>query len=320
MGEATDDCAIVVKNISKKFGDVLAIDNVSFKVRKNSIFGLLGSNGAGKSTMISMLVGLLGPSGGEITILQNRVGATYPAILKKKVAIVPQSLSLYEDLSIYDNLYFFGNAYGLSSELIRKKIRFLSDTLRLGDIYRKVRHLSGGYQRRVSLAMALMGNPEIILLDEALVGIDLETREVTLNFLNGLKRDKTIIYTTHALEEAENLCDEIVFLHHGKKLKGGLTEQIVEEYAKKHPSEIKVTLPDFKEISKICLLLKKKGYNASSRQNILSIKSLSDEQDLSKIISILKHVANYRTDAIGFSIKKPGLNEIMLDLLSRERK
>ena len=168
--------------------------------------------------------------------------------------------------------------------------------------------------------MALMGNPEIILLDEALVGIDLETREVTLNFLNGLKRDKTIIYTTHALEEAENLCDEIVFLHHGKKLKGGLTEQIVEEYAKKHPSEIKVTLPDFKEISKICLLLKKKGYNASSHQTTISIKSLSDEQDLSKIISILKHVANYRADVIDFSIKKPGLNEIMLDLLSRERK
>ena len=320
MGLSSGDYAIVVDCVSKKFGDVLAIDNVSFKVRKNCIFGLLGSNGAGKSTMISMLVGLLSPSAGEITILQNNIGMTYPSILKKKVAIVPQRLSLYENLSIYDNLYFFGSAYKLSSESIGRKIRFLSDTLKLGNGYRKVRHLSGGYQRRVSLAMALMGDSEIILLDEALVGIDLETREVILKFLNSLKADKTIIYTTHALEEAENICDEIIFLHRGKKLKEGLTEEIIEEYARKYPSEIKVTLPDYKEISKICLRLKERGYNASSYQNTVLIKSLSDEKDLSNIISILKHIANYREDVIDFSIKKPGLNEIMLDLLSRERK
>src|SRR3989344_1926157 len=181
------DIAIVVNSVSKNFGSFKAVNGVSLRIEKNKIFGLLGSNGAGKSTMMNMITGLMNPSSGEIIVLGEKVKKKYSRALKRKEAIVPQEISLYDDLTAYDNLYFFGRAYGLRSEELLERISSLKNLLQLGDLHRKIKYLSGGYQRRVSLAVALLGNPEILVLDEALVGIDLETKKIILDLLIELK-------------------------------------------------------------------------------------------------------------------------------------
>ncbi|GEM_PF-6243032 len=145
------EVVVSVSGVSKRFGKLLAVDDVSFEIERNTIFGLLGSNGAGKTTMMHMLTNLLTPSKGEIRILGEDT-INFSKSLKSKVAIVPQKISLYEELTIYDNLYFFGKMYNLKRKEILDKIEGFAETLQLGDLGRKTKHLSGGYQRKARRA------------------------------------------------------------------------------------------------------------------------------------------------------------------------
>ncbi len=215
---------IQIKNLSKNFKKIKALDNISLEIQKNTIFGLLGSNGAGKTTLIHILMGLLKYEG-KITYFQNPNLKT----IKNKLALVPQKLSLYDDLSIFDNLYFFGRAYKLSHKETIKKIENLQKQLQLGDLQRKVKILSGGFQKRVSIAVALIGEPEILILDEALVGIDIITKKIITEILIKLKKSKTIILTTHSIDEAERLCNEIAILHKGKLILKKKTSELLKE-------------------------------------------------------------------------------------------
>ena len=220
---------IEIKKVSKKFGKVNALNNVSLKINKNQIYGLLGSNGAGKTTLLHILMGLVDPSKGEVKIFEKSI-TKYSKLLKSKIAIVPQKISLYDNLTIYDNLYFFGKAYGFKKDKILERIEYLSKNLRLRNLKKKINELSGGYQRRVSLAIGLIGDPEILILDEALVGIDLETKNIVLDLLKNFKKNRTIIITTHDIQSAENFCDSICFLHKGKKIVEGKTQEIIKNY------------------------------------------------------------------------------------------
>jgi len=227
---------VKVVNLSKKFRKVDALKGVSLIIEEKEIFGLLGSNGAGKTTLLHILMGLLDYQG-EVYFFGEKI-KDYPRFLKNKVAIVPQKISLYDDLTIKDNLYFFGKAYGLKKEEVLERIEKLSDALKLGDLKRKVQELSGGFQRRVSIAVALIGNPEILILDEALVGIDLITKKVITDMLVKLKESKTIILTTHSILDAEKLCDSVCLLHKGENVLCGKTGEIIDKYSNKYRREV----------------------------------------------------------------------------------
>ncbi|MFA5856224.1 MAG: ABC transporter ATP-binding protein [Candidatus Pacearchaeota archaeon] len=307
------ELAIDVSNISKSYKDFLAVNNVSFQVIKNCIFGLLGSNGAGKSTTLHMLIGLINPSKGNITILGEKVEKNYSKLLKKKVAIVPQKISLYENLSIYDNLYFFGNAFNLEKKVLQERITTLQNILNLGKMDRKVKTLSGGYQRRVSLAVALIGDPEIIILDEALVGIDLETKKIIIDLLNELKKYKTIIITTHSISEAERLCDYMCFMHKGNKVLEGSVEDILKEYSSKQTTEILVTFKgniDYKEFIEDISVLK---IDYTIKENILNIKTKPGSNDV--INTLTKIFDRYKGIIEDIKLNKPGLENLIFDLI-----
>ncbi len=309
---------ISVEKVSKKYKDVTALNKVSFKIRKNCIFGLLGSNGAGKSTMLHILIGLLDASEGEVCILGEKTSRN-SELLKNKVAIVPQKISLYQNLSIFDNLYFFGKAYGIKNDKIVKRINKLSQIFKLGILKRKVKHLSGGYQRRVSLAVALIGNPEILILDEALVGIDLETKKIIIELLKKLKEKKTILITTHSISEIEQLCDYVCFLHKGEKILEGKTKEIVEEYSSIHPSKILIKFNSPETAYEAAKKFPKDSpIDLKINNRVLEINFFEKQNKPLSIINFIQRDEKLRNSIAGIEVHKPALEEIILNIIKSD--
>jgi ABC-2 type transport system ATP-binding protein len=206
-----------VKDVRKSYGKLIAVTGVSFRADSGETIGLLGPNGAGKTTTVSIIAGLLSPDSGEVLIEGKQVKSdTDP--LKLKVGLVPQDMALYDQLTARDNLTFFAALDSLADAKARRAIDEALDLVALSDrAGDKVGTFSGGMKRRLNLAAALLHDPQILLLDEPTVGIDPQSRNAIFENLESLKeRGKTLIYTTHYMEEAERLCDRIVIVDHGK--------------------------------------------------------------------------------------------------------
>jgi ABC-2 type transport system ATP-binding protein len=206
-----------VNGLTKSYGKLMAVDGVSFRADYGETIGLIGPNGAGKTTTVSIVAGLMNPDSGEVLIEGKRVKRDTDPV-KLKIGLVPQDMALYDQLSALDNLTFFAALYSLAGTKAKQAIDAaltlvaLSD--RAGD---KVGTFSGGMKRRLNLAAALLHDPQILLLDEPTVGVDPQSRNAIFDNLETLKkRGKTLIYTTHYMEEAERLCDRIVIIDHGK--------------------------------------------------------------------------------------------------------
>jgi linearmycin/streptolysin S transport system ATP-binding protein len=215
-----------VAHVAKSFGELLAVDDISFFVAPGKIFGLLGPNGAGKTTTISMISGLLKPSSGAVSVDGIRLDRDAIGV-KRRLGVVPQEIAIYEDLTAPENLDFWGGVYGLRGATLRAKRDELLQLVGLADRAKEpVRQFSGGMKRRLNLAMGLVHGPKLVLLDEPTVGIDPQAR---LNILQVVRdivaAGTTVLYTTHYLEEAEDLCDELAIMDHGKILaQGSITE------------------------------------------------------------------------------------------------
>lgn len=204
-------------DLRKAFGTLQAVDGVSLHAAQGEVIGLLGPNGAGKTTTISMLAGLLAPDHGEVRIAGHRIhGDTSP--IKQNLGLVPQELALFEELSAAANLDLFGALYGLSgARLARERSRVLSLVGLSDRASDRAANFSGGMKRRLNLAAALMHDPQVILLDEPTVGVDPQSRNAIFDNLESLKASgKTLLYTTHYMEEAARLCDRIAIVDHGK--------------------------------------------------------------------------------------------------------
>jgi ABC-2 type transport system ATP-binding protein len=206
-----------VKNISKSYGKLIAVSGVSFRADRGETIGLLGPNGAGKTTTVSIIAGLLSPDSGEVLIEGKQVKSDTDPV-KLKIGLVPQDMALYDQLSARDNLTFFSALYSISGAKAKQAIKDALDLVALSDrADDKVKTFSGGMKRRLNLAAALLHDPQILLLDEPTVGVDPQSRNAIFDNLEVLKkRGKTLIYTTHYMEEAERLCDRIVIVDHGK--------------------------------------------------------------------------------------------------------
>jgi ABC-2 type transport system ATP-binding protein len=206
-----------VKAVTKTYGTLTAVAGVTFSAAKGETIGLLGPNGAGKTTTVSMIAGLTRPNSGEILIEGHPLsGDTDP--VKRKIGLVPQDLALYDELSARENLQFFAALYDLDGAEAKRAIDEALDLVGLSDRAKdKTGTFSGGMKRRLNLAAALMHDPQILLLDEPTVGVDPQSRNAIFDNLEVLKaRGKTLVYTTHYMEEAERLCDRLVVIDHGK--------------------------------------------------------------------------------------------------------
>jgi ABC-2 type transport system ATP-binding protein len=206
-----------VKALTKRYGKLLAADGISFRADHGQTVGLLGPNGAGKTTTVSIISGLLSPDSGEVLIANQRVKSDTDPV-KLQIGLVPQDIALYDQLSAYENLTFFAALYFVAGPPARAAITDALNLVGLSDrAGDKVQTFSGGMKRRLNLAAALLHDPQVLLLDEPTVGVDPQSRNAIFENLETLKtRGKTLLYTTHYMEEAERLCDRIVIIDHGK--------------------------------------------------------------------------------------------------------
>ena len=210
--------AIQVRDLRKSYGALVAVDGVSFEVARGETFGLLGPNGAGKSTTIGIVVGALRPDQGSVSV-DGETDPTRPA-LRRRIGVAPQSLALYEELTAEENLTFFGRLYGLAGASLTARVEWALAFAGLADRRRdRVRTYSGGMQRRLNLVCGLIHDPPVILMDEPTVGVDPQSRNAIFDSIEALKREgRTIVYTTHYMEEAERLCDRVAIMDRGKIL------------------------------------------------------------------------------------------------------
>ena len=210
--------AIEIKNLSKQYKDVLAVDSLSLEIREGELFSLLGINGAGKTTTIKMLCGLTAPTSGDATLLGKSI-LTDLADIKAYIGISPQETAIAPGLTVRENLELICGIHGFSKEIRESKIKELTNTLRLHSILsRRAGKLSGGWQRRLSIAMALISEPKILFLDEPTLGLDVIARSDLWEIIRSLRGKVTIILTTHYMEEAEALSDRIAIMRDGKLL------------------------------------------------------------------------------------------------------
>jgi ABC-2 type transport system ATP-binding protein len=221
------------RNLVKKFGDFPAVNGISFDIIEGEIFSLLGPNGAGKTTTISMLSTLYVPTSGEATIGGHSI-TKEPMAVRNLIGVVPQDLALYEDLTARENLKFWGRMYGLFGKALNARIDEVLEQIGLTDKARqRVKTYSGGMKRRVNIGVGLLHKPKLLFMDEPTVGIDPQSRRLILDSVKELnKQGMTVLYTTHYMEEAEELSDRVGIMDHGELIALGtqaeLTRQVGE--------------------------------------------------------------------------------------------
>ncbi len=219
---------VSVEGLVKAFGKHEVVKDLSFAIGKGEIFGLLGPNGAGKSSTINIMCGYLQADSGDVLIAGHSI-TQEPRLVKRMIGVVPQEIALYKDLSSLENLMFFGGIYGLSSQECKMRAQ---DLLHFVDLYERrkepVKNFSGGMQRRLNIALALMHRPAFLMMDEPTVGVDPQSREHIFSSIEQLRdQGTTLLYTTHYMEEAERLCDRIAIMDEGRIIALGTLGQLL---------------------------------------------------------------------------------------------
>ena len=227
---AASEFAIEAEGLTKAFGSFVAVDHISFKVKRNEIFGFLGPNGAGKSTTINMLTTLLKPTAGVARVNGYDV-VKEAAKVRQSIGVVPQEYTADEDLTGWENVVMVGDLYGLPRSFTKQRAKELLQMVELTSAAdKKVENYSGGMRRRLEIAMGLINQPEVLFLDEPTLGLDVQTRAAIWGYINKLREQfgMTIMVTTHYLEEADAYCDRIAIIDHGKILKIGTPRELKE--------------------------------------------------------------------------------------------
>ena len=209
---------LTLRALTKKYGALVAVDHLDLEVRQGEVFGLLGPNGAGKSTTVGLSVGLIRPDTGEVRV--GTLGPPHDPGVRRRIGVAPQALSLYDELSAQENLAFFGATYGLRGAHLQAQVDRVLEFVGLAERRRdRVSTYSGGMKRRINLAAALVHDPPLVLLDEPTVGVDPQSRHAILQRILELRESgRTIVYTTHYMEEAAKLCDRVGIIDHGRLL------------------------------------------------------------------------------------------------------
>jgi len=237
--ESTTVTTIRITNLVKQFGDINAVDGVTLDIREGELFSLLGPNGAGKTTILNILTGILKPTKGTVIIGGYNVSSNLEEI-KTKIGVCPQQAAVFNFLSARENIEFFGNLHAIPRKELKERMEHLLEILDLVEVStRKAKGYSGGMLRKLNLIIALISDPEIAFLDEPTVGMDPRACRATWNFIETLKkRHKTIILTTHYIEEAEALSDRVGILDYGKLIELGTPQELLERYGANNLEEV----------------------------------------------------------------------------------
>lgn len=258
---------VKIKNVTKRFDDKLVLDNISFEVYEGEIFGFIGPNGAGKSTLINIMTSLLSPDSGEIKICgYDIVNESIRA--KENIGYVPQDLALLEGLTAFDNLEFFGALYGLKGKLLKERINEALEISGLTEKKKeKVKKFSGGMKRRLNIAIGILNHPKVLILDEPTVGIDPQSRNHIFTFIKRIIKEwgTTVIYTSHYMEEVEELCNRVFIIDLGQEIAYGTKNEIKNSVSSNNKISIELekvsgeVILDLREIKGILNVLDKEN-------------------------------------------------------------
>ncbi|OLG13229.1 multidrug ABC transporter ATP-binding protein [Bacillus paralicheniformis] len=303
-----------IHHLTKKFGDFVAVDNISLSIEEGEIFGLLGANGAGKSTTIHMISSLLRSNEGEILILGKNI-AKHRKFAKMNIGIVPQDLAIYEDLTAYENVKFFAGLYGLRGSHLHNRVEEALQFVGLSDKHKSFpKNFSGGMKRRLNIACAIAHRPKLIIMDEPTVGIDPHSRNYILESVKKLNAmGCTIIYTSHYMEEVEEICTRIAIVDHGKIIAEGTKEQLKSIIT--NTKDIQVVLKSAENVD-IGELKTISGVEAAALEdNTIKINSDAGVNNLNQIIEkLMKNGAEIRS----LEEKAPNLETVFLTLTGRQ--
>lgn len=304
---------IRVEKLYKSFGSLRAVDGISFEVSQGELFGFLGPNGAGKTTTLSMISGLLKPDQGRISIGDQDVWIS-PKSAKRLLGLVPQDVAIYEELTARENLMFWGSLYGLAKSVLKANMEQWLERVGLTDRANEaVSKYSGGMKRRLNLAIGLVHQPQVVLLDEPTVGIDPQARSNILEIIRQIAREgTTILFTTHHLEEAESLCDRIAIMDHGKILETG---SVTELAAIAGDGDLVV-------LKGVFSLAQLKGALEGAAVTVISAAdqtaTLSLQPGRRGLADLIQRLSDHGIPISDISTQKPSLESVFLKLTGRE--
>ncbi len=303
---------IRIRNLTKRFGNITALDDVSLQIAGGEVFGLLGPNGAGKTTLINILCTYLEQDDGEVEIdgapLREKARE-----LKKRFGIVPQEISLYDDMTALENLSFWGKLYGLSGSVLRERSEAILKSVGLWDRKKDaVKKYSGGMKRRLNIAAGILHNPPIIFFDEPTAGVDPQSRNFIFELIEAMRDEgKTIIYTSHYMEEVERLCTRVGIIDHGKLIALGTRKELYRQLGEEDRIIIRLREPlaaeDFSRELDIAVIQKDECSLLIHGQGLVN--------RLSQILNTLERMG---TELEEVHIVQPNLEQVFLALTGRE--
>ena len=307
----TRKAVVEAYGLTKTFGNVKAVDGVSYSVRRGEIFGLLGPNGAGKTTTIRITIGIIPPDKGEAYILGYNVHKE-PVKARRFIGVVPEISNPYPDLTVWDNLMLVGKLYCVPKRILVERARKLLEVLRIQEVYnRKAKALSKGMRRRLLLAMALVSDPDILFLDEPTSGLDIISARIIRSLLLELKKQgKTIVLTTHNINEAGMLCDRVAIMNKGKIIALGTPEELKIRFGE----YIRILLRFDKEVGVDVIKDKLKDSKVVIQgTRITIICGLNDlENVLSELVNLIK---SYNLKVEEFQASGPTLEDVFVELI-----
>lgn len=302
--------AINTEQLSRKFGNRVAVSDLSIQIQKGKIYSLLGTNGAGKTTTINMLACLLKPTSGQATLMGIDINK-HPEKVKEIIGVSPQETAIATHLNTRENLMLMGGIFKLSHKVSKHRAGELMDLMELEDRKDQVRNLSGGMQRRLSIAMALMSDPQILFLDEPTLGLDPHARRSVWNYIEKLKGEKTILLTTHYLDEADSLADHIAIMENSRIIETGTSQELKKRYQSSQIMHIRF------DGSKDLVIDDLLQLNLEVEKNTQGIVIKAPELDIYAITDVLR-LKGIIIKSI--QMQEPTLDEVFIHLTGKEAK
>ena len=308
-------CILEVKDLVKKYGEFTAVKGISFDIREGEIFSLLGPNGAGKTTTISMLSTLYAPTSGDATIGGHSI-TREPMAVKQVIGVVPQEIALYDDLTAQENLVFWGQMYGLSGKALNSRVEEVLEQIGLTDKAKnRVKTYSGGMKRRVNIGVGLLHKPRLLFMDEPTVGIDPQSRRAILDTVKDLNQQgMTVLYTTHYMEEAQELSDRVGIIDHGDLIALGTQKELTQQVGETETLILHLGENDDAQALAKSLEGAKDVLEASATDQKVSVIAHEAEDILAAVVT----KANERGIRIrSIDIREPNLEAVFLHLTGR---
>lgn len=301
----------IFRDVVKRYGQNLILDHENFEIEKGEIIGLLGPNGAGKTTTIKALMGLITIDSGEITLFDEKFKERKDSI-KRRIGMVPQEIVIFNDLTTRENLNFFGGLYGIKGKELKERVDEVLDFIGLREYEKAMpKKFSGGMKRRLNIGCALVHRPELLIMDEPTVGIDPQSRNHILEVVRKLgERGTTVIYTTHYMEEVQNLCSRILIMDSGHIIANGSVQELIKRlnFEEKTNLEVKKSGPELVQNLR----------NINGIKDILSVGNkltLLSQNGANNLEDIIKMTEDYGIKSI--QTETPTLEDVFLTLTGK---